>query len=269
MRTLLLALPLFLGTTAAQAAVQKKVIEYKHGDTVLEGYLVYDDAAPGKRPGVLVVHDWTGHNPYARMRAEQLAGLGYVAFALDMYGKGVRARDPKEAASMAAVYKGDRKLMRARAAAGLDVLRRQPQVDAQRLAAIGYCFGGTTALEMARDGAALAGVVSFHGGLGTPTPQDARNIKAKVLALHGADDPHVPPAEVAAFEDEMRKGGVDWQLVAYGGAVHSFTNKAAGNDPSHGNAYNARADQRSWEAMKAFFTEIFQAQGPAAGAVIE
>jgi dienelactone hydrolase len=269
MRTLLLALPLLLWAASAQAAVQKKVIGYKHGDVVLEGYLVYDDAAQGKRPGVLVVHDWTGHNPYARMRAEQLASLGYVAFALDMYGKGVRAKDPKEASTMAAVYKNDRKLMRARAAAGFDVLRQQPQVDPDRLAAIGYCFGGTTALELARDGAALAGVVSFHGGLSTPTPQDARNIKAKVLVLHGADDPHVPPAEVAAFEDEMRKGGIDWQLVAYGGAVHSFTNKAAGNDPSQGNAYNARADHRSWEAMKGFFAEIFQASQPVARPVIE
>jgi dienelactone hydrolase len=257
---LLILIALALGwAAAAQAAVQTKVIEYHHGDVVLEGYLAYDDAMPQKRPGVLVAHEWTGHNPYARQRAEQLARLGYVAFALDMYGKGVRAKNPTEAASMAAVYKNDRPLMRARARAGLDVLRQQPMVDPERLAAIGYCFGGTTVLELARSGADLVGAVSFHGDLATPHPEDARNIKGKVLALHGADDPFVKPEVVAAFEEEMRKGGVDWQLVAYGGAVHSFTNPGAGNDPSKGAAYNAKVDHRSWEAMKAFLAEVFQA----------
>jgi dienelactone hydrolase len=246
-----------LGAALAQAAVKTEVVEYKHGDVVLEGYLAYDDAVSGKRPGVLVVHEWTGHNPYARKRAEQLAGLGYVAFALDMYGKGVHAKDPQEASKFAAVYKNDRKLMRARAAAGLDVLRKQPQTDTTRLAAIGYCFGGTTALELARSGADLVGVVSFHGGLATPTPEDAKNFKGKVLALHGADDPFVPAAEVAGFEDEMRKAGVDWQLVKYGGAVHSFTNPDAGSDASKGAAYNPGADHRSWQAMKDFFGEVF------------
>jgi dienelactone hydrolase len=246
-----------LAATAAQAAVKTEVIEYKHGDVVLEGYLAYDDAVSGKRPGVLVVHEWTGHNPYARKRAEQLAALGYVAFALDMYGKGVHATDPQEAAKLANIYKNDRKLMRARAAAGLDVLRKQPQTDTAHLAAIGYCFGGTTVLEMARGGADLAGVVSFHGGLATPTPEDAKNIKGKVLVQHGADDPFVPAPEVAAFEDEMRKAGVDWQLVKYGGAVHSFTNPDAGNDPAKGAAYNASADHRSWQTMKDFFAELF------------
>jgi len=222
---------------------------------VLEGYLAYDDSFQGKRPGVLVVHEWNGHNPYVRKRAEQLARLGYVGFALDMYGKGVRAKDAKEAAALAAIYKGDRKLMRARAAAGLDVLRNHARVDRTRLAAIGYCFGGTTVLELARSGADLVSVVSFHGGLDTPTPGDARNIKGKVLALHGGDDPYVPTKQVEAFQEEMRKGGVDWQFVSYGGAVHSFTNPEAGSDNSKGAAYNERADRRSWEAMKAFFAE--------------
>ncbi|HEV3443700.1 MAG TPA: dienelactone hydrolase family protein [Gemmataceae bacterium] len=258
MKVLILALVLFLVASVAQATVHTEVVEYKHGDTVLEGYLAYDDSSTDKRPGVLVVHEWTGHNPYVRMRAEQLAALGYVAFALDMYGKGVHAKDPKEAASLASTYKNDRKLMRARARAGLDVLQKQPLADTQRLAAIGYCFGGTTVLELARDGAELAGVVSFHGDLSTPTPEDAKNIKAKVLAQHGADDPFVPPPQVAAFEEEMRKGGVDWQLIAYGGAVHSFTNPGAGNDNSKGAAYNAKADRRSWDAMQRFFHEIFQ-----------
>lgn len=243
---------------AARAELHKDVVEYKHGDTVLEGYLVYDDATTGKRPGVLVVHEWYGHNPYARMRAEKLAKLGYVAFSLDMYGKGVQAKDPQEAAKLAGIYKGDRKLMRARAQAGLEQLRKHPQVDAKRIAAIGYCFGGTTVLELARGGADVAGVVSFHGGLDTPNVEDAKNIKSRVLVLHGADDPFVPAAQVAAFEDEMRKAGVDWELVMYGDAVHSFTNPGAGNDKSRGAAYNAKADQRSWEAMKTFFNEIFQ-----------
>ncbi len=147
--------------------------------------------------------------------------------------------------------------MRARAGAGLDVLRKHPQADTSRLAAIGYCFGGTTVLEMARGGADLACVVSFHGGLDTPTPEDAKQIKGKVLVLHGADDPLVPAKQVADFEDEMRKAKVDWQLVAYGGAVHSFTNPGAGNDNSKGAAYNAKADVRSWQAMRDLFAELF------------
>jgi dienelactone hydrolase len=246
-----------VGTTAAHAELKTRVIEYKHEDKSLEGYLAYDDAATGKRPGVLVFHDWTGHNPFARQKAEQLAKLGYVAFAVDTYGKGVRAKDPKEAAALAAVYKNDRKLMRARAAAGLEVLKAQPEVDAKRLGAIGFCFGGTCALELARSGADLAGVVSFHGGLATPHPEDAKNVKGKVLALHGADDPFVPAEEVAGFEDEMRKARVDWQLVKYGGAVHGFTNPDAGKDPSKGAAYDEAADRRSWAAMRDFFAEVF------------
>ncbi len=244
--------------SAGMAEVKTEVVEYRHGDVVLEGYLAYDDAVQGKRPGVLVVHEWMGHNPYVRKRAEQLAKLGYVAFALDMYGKGVRAKDGKEAAALAGKYKGDRKLMRARAGAGLEVLRGNPRTDPARLAAIGYCFGGTTVLEMARGGADLAAVVSFHGGLDTPNPDDGKNIRGKVLALHGGDDPFVPPKEVEAFQEEMRRGGVDWQFVSYGGAVHSFTNPDAGSDNSQGAAYNARADGRSWAAMSAFFAETLK-----------
>ena len=248
----------FAGVSTAQAAVTTEVVEYRDGDVVLEGYLAYDDSIRGKRPGILVAHEWNGHNQYVRKRAEQLARLGYVAFALDMYGKGVRAKDAKEAAALAGIYKGDRKLMRARAAAGLDVLRNRPETDPARLAAIGYCFGGTVVLELARSGADLVSVVSFHGGLDTPTPEDARNIKGKVLALQGADDPFVPVKQREAFQDEMRKGGVDWQFVTYGGAVHSFTNPEAGSDNSKGAAYNERADRRSWEAMKSFFAETLK-----------
>ncbi|MBE0603902.1 MAG: dienelactone hydrolase family protein [Deltaproteobacteria bacterium] len=244
--------------SVSTAEVRTEVVEYRHGDAVLEGYMAYDDSVKGKRPGILVVHEWMGHNPYVRMRAEKLARLGYAAFALDMYGKGVRAKDSKEAASLAGIYKGNRTLMRARAQAGLDVLARHPMTDPSRLAAIGYCFGGTTVLELARSGAALRGVVSFHGGLDTPSAEDARNIRGKVLVLHGADDPYVKPTEIAAFQDEMRKAGVDWEFVAYGGAVHSFTNPDSGNDNSKGVAYNEKADRRSWEAMKTFLEEALK-----------
>ncbi len=258
MRYAIPAALLFFVAADVHAAIRTEAVEYRHGETVLEGYLAYDDALAGKRPGVLVVHEWMGLNPYAKRRAEQLAGLGYVAFACDIYGKGVRPADAKEAAALAGKYRGDRALLRARAVAGLDVLAKDARVDPGRIAAIGYCFGGTTALELARSGAGLAGVVSFHGGLDTPTPEDARKIKGKVLALHGADDPFAPAAQVAAFEEEMRKGGVDWQLVLYGGAVHGFSNPDSGSDNSKGMAYNEKADRRSWEAMKAFFAEIFK-----------
>jgi len=239
------------------AKIATKVVEYRHGDVVLEGYLAYPQFMKGRRPGVLVVHEWMGLNDYTKKRAEQLAQLGYVAFAVDMYGKGVRAKDAKEAGALAGKYKGDRPLMRSRALAGLEALKGQPRVDPSRIAAIGYCFGGTTVLELARSGAEVAGVVSFHGGLDAPIPAEPGRVKAKVLVLHGGDDPLVPPDQVNGFEDEMRKAGVDWQLVAYGGAVHSFTNPQSGNDPSKGVAYDARADRRSWRAMRDFFEEIF------------
>lgn len=240
-----------------RAEVRRQTVEYKQGDTVLEGVLVHDDAVSGPRPGVVVVHQWKGLGDYELKRAEMLAKLGYVAFCADIYGKGVRATNPQDAGKLAGRYKEDRALLRARVNAALAELRRSPLLDGTRVAAIGYCFGGTTVLELARSGASLNGVVSFHGGLGTPTPADAKNIKCRVLALHGADDPFVPAAEVAGFEKEMRDGGADWQLTSYGGAVHSFTDWGAGTDNSKGAAYNERADRRSWEAMKTFFAELF------------
>ena len=242
----------------ASARLHTEVVEYKQGDTVLEGYLAYDKEIKGQRPGVLVVHDWTGIGDYVKTRTEQLEKLGYVAFAADIYGKGIRPKNNQEAAIQAGKYKSDRNLMRARVLAGLDILKNTELADPGSLAAIGYCFGGTVILELARSGADVGGVVSFHGGLDTPTPEDAKNIKGKVLALHGGDDPFVKPDEVAAFQDEMRKANADWQLVVYGGAVHAFTNPAAGNDNSQGAAYNEKADRRSWEAMKVFFEEIFK-----------
>jgi dienelactone hydrolase len=258
LKQIIVATALVCCAASVEAAVRTKVIEYKQGDTVLEGYVAWDDAITGKRPGVLVVHEWTGLGPYVKKRAEMLAKLGYVAFAADIYGKGVRPSNPADAAKVAAIYKEDRPLMRTRARAGLDVLKDQKLADQNRLAAIGYCFGGTTVLELARDGAGLRGVASFHGGLATPRPDDARNIKARILAMHGADDPYVKADEVAAFQQEMRAAKVDWQFIAYGNAVHSFTNPDAGNDNSKGAAYNEKADKRSWQAMKQFFAEIFK-----------
>ena len=252
-----LALTALLWTGGARAEIKTQTIEYKQGDTVLEGYLAYDDALSGKRPGVLVVQTWTGIGDYIKMRTEMLAKMGYVAFAPDIYGKGVRPKPPKDTAAEMAKYIGNRPLLRARVLAGLDVLRSQPLADTSRLVAVGYCFGGSTVLELARSGAGVLGVVSFHGGpLSSPTPEDAKNIKGRVLVLHGADDPLVPPADVAAFEKEMRDAKVDWQLVAYGNTVHAFTDKSAGDDNSRGAAYNEKADKRSWIAMQDFLGEV-------------
>jgi len=256
--TWVMACSLVVGPMQAHAALHTQTVEYRDGETVLEGYLAYDDISDAKRPGILVVHEWMGLGPYVKHRAEQLAELGYVAFAADIYGKGVRVKDQKEAAELAGYYRGDRPLLRARVEAGLDVLKRHPLVDTKRLAAIGYCFGGTAALELARAGAPLQGVVSFHGGLDTPTPQDAVHIKARILVLRGADDPFVPPDQVAAFEKEMQDAIVDYRIVTYPGAVHSFTLPDAGNDPSKGAAYNPEADRQSWAEMKQFFATIFQ-----------
>jgi dienelactone hydrolase len=241
----------------AFAKIQTKTVEYKEGNTVLEGYYAYDDAIKGRRPGVLIVHEWTGVGPYVKKRAEMLAKMGYTAFAADIYGKGVRPQNPKEAATQAGNYKANRKLLRARAQAGLEQLRRFPQTDTKQVAAIGYCFGGTTVLELARSGADLTAVVSFHGALDTPNLADAKNIKAKILACHGGDDPYVPMDQVLTFEKEMRDAKVDWQLVVYGNAVHSFTNPESGNDNSKGAAYNENADKRSWQAMTDFFDTVF------------
>lgn len=252
----LLLLAAFAGV--AHAELRETAVEYKQGETVLEGWQVIDTSAKGPRPAVLIVHQWKGLGAYEKRRARMLAELGYTVLAVDIYGKGIRPGTPAEAGTLAGKYKGDRALLRARVAAGLELIKQDKSVDPKRIAAIGYCFGGTTVLELARSGADVAGVVSFHGGLNTPTPGDAKNIKCRVLALHGADDPFVKPDEVQAFADEMREAKVDWQLVSYGGAVHSFTDAAAGSDNSKGAAYNEKADQRSWAAMKSFFAEIFK-----------
>ena len=239
----------------AYAKIQTRTIEYKQDDTVLEGYLAYDDSIKEKRPGILVIHEWTGIGPYVEGRARQLAGLGYVAFAADIYGKGIRPASPDEAAKQASIYRSDRALMRARARAGLDELKKQEFVDPDRVAAMGYCFGGGVALELARSGADLKAVASFHGNLDTPDITAAKNIKAKILVLQGANDPVVGPQQVSDFQNEMRSAGVDWEMDIYSNAVHSFTNPEAGNDPSKGAAYNKEADTRSWQRLKYFLKE--------------
>jgi dienelactone hydrolase len=254
---LLPSLLLGLGFSSAYAEVRTEAVEYKQGDTVLEGYRAWDDSLKSPRPGVLIVHEWTGLGDYAKRRAEQLAKLGYVAFAADIYGKGVRPQTPKDAAAEAGKYRADRKLMRARAQAGLDALKSSPGVDPGKTAAIGYCFGGGTVLELARSGAALKGAVSFHGNLDTPDPKDASNIKARILVLHGGADPFVPFAQVEAFKAEMEAAKVDYQVVVYGGAQHSFTNPASDGKMA-GALYDAKADARSWAQMQAFFAELFK-----------
>jgi dienelactone hydrolase len=246
-----------LVSSLAFAQVQTSVVQYNDNGTALEGYLAFKKGTTGKQPGVLLVHDWMGLNQYYRDLTRRLAEPGYVAFAADIYGKGVRPKDSTSAAEEANKYKSDRLLMRQRIRVALEGLKKNSNVDPARVAAIGYCFGGTVVLELARSGADISGVASFHGGLDTPTPEDAKNVKARILALHGADDPFVPPQQVAAFQDEMRKGGVDWQMIYYGNAVHSFTVPAAGGDRAKGTAYDEKADRRSWEAMESFFKEVF------------
>ncbi len=233
------------------AAIVEKPLEYKSGDILCEGWQSYDDAVSGKRPGVLIVHQWTGISDHEKEAARKLAALGYNVLVADIYGKGIRPQPPA-AGKEAGKYKGNRPLLRSRVNAALDVLSHDARTDASKIAATGYCFGGTAVIELARSGAKVKGVVSFHGGLDSPTPTDGKNIQAKVLALHGADDPFVAANDIAKFTAEMKSNRVDWKLVNYPGAVHSFTHKAAGNDNSKGAAYNADADKASWSEMEQF-----------------
>ena len=258
MKTWMVVMVMLLTAATVQAEIVVETVEYKQGEAVLEGKLVYENSSQEKRPAVLVVHQWMGPTDYELGRAKQLAGLGYVALVANIYGKGVRASDMKQAGELAGKYRGDRNLMRARALAGLNTLKAQPLTDPTRVAAIGYCFGGGVVLELARSGAELSGVVSFHGNLDTPNPADAKNIKTKLLVLHGAKDPYVPEKQVQAFHEEMKAAKVDYEFVAYPGAVHAFSQKMAGDDPSKGAAYNAEADRKSWVKMKAFFEGLFK-----------
>jgi dienelactone hydrolase len=250
----LLASLAFVGSAFGE--IKSTTVPYKDGNVELEGFVAFDDAKKGIRPGVLVIHDWTGLQDYAKTRANQLAEPGYVAFAADIYGTGIRPVEPEQCAIEAGKYKNDLPLLRRRVQLALEQLKLQPNTDPEHLAAIGYCFGGTSVLELARSGADVDGVVSFHGGLATKMPAEAGKVKGRVLVLHGAADPYVKPDEVAAFKEEMQKANVKLQFVAYPDAVHSFTKKGAGNDPSKGNAYNEAADKQSWAEMKKFFGEI-------------
>lgn len=237
---------------SAQAAIKVQTVEYKQGDTALEGWLVYDDALQGKRPGVVIYPQWMGPSAHEKNAAEKLAQMGYVAFVADIYGKDVRPDTPQAAGAQMGKYLKDRPLLLARAQAALDQLRASPMVDAQKLAAIGYCFGGAPALDLGRSGAALVDIVAFHGVLSTPDPANAKNIKGHVLVLHGAADPIVNAQAVAAFEKEMTDGHVDWQVVLYGGAMHAFTQSDA-HSPEHGSQYDPAAARRSWQAMSDLF----------------
>jgi len=246
------------GVCALAASVEAKVVAkpvaYEHGGVKLEGWLAYDDAAEGKRPGVLVVHEWWGLNDYVRGRAESLARLGYVAFACDMYGAGVVTAEAKKAGELAGQFYG-KPLMAERARAGLDQLLATGMVAEGKVAAIGFCFGGSTSQALAYSGAPLAGIVSFHGGP-VPAPAGAAN-KAKVLMLHGEADFFIKPEEIAAFAKSMNEGGFDWQWISYSGAVHAFSNPDADKFGIKGVAYQKAAAQRSWMHMQVFFAELF------------
>jgi len=255
MRKLLVPFFLLCGAITARAEIKTETVEYKQGDTTLEGYIAYDSSFKGKRPVIMIVHEWTGLGDYVKGRAKEFATKGYVAFAMDIYGKGVRPPQGPEAAKEAGKYKENRKLMRERAQAGYDFIKTKPYVDPEHMIAMGYCFGGTVALEMGRAGLPLAGIASFHGGLSNPNPQDAKNIKGKVLILHGAIDPGVKP-EVPGFQKEMDDAKVDYQFISYSGTVHAFTNPQAGNDISKGAAYNPVSDKRSMQAFMDFLGEV-------------
>jgi dienelactone hydrolase len=252
----LAAVLVLFAASALQAEIKTEVVEYADGDAALQGEMVYDNLlTPGTYPGIVIAHQWMGITDHERHVAQELAKSGYVAFIADIYGKGVHPTNMKEAGAQAGKFKGDRALLRRRINLALEQVKKNPFVDPARLGAIGFCFGGTAVLELARSGANVKAIVSFHGGLATPTPEDAKNIKAKVLVCHGAVDPNVKPEEVAGFVKEMEAAKVDYQLIEYSQAVHSFTQKEAGNDPSKGAAYNENAAKRSWQHMKLFFEE--------------
>jgi dienelactone hydrolase len=261
MRILISMLGVILLASATRAEVVTSTVEYEHDGVTLEGYLAYDSSMEGERPGVLIVHEWWGLNDFAKEQARWLAQMGYVAFALDMYGKGVVTDDPERARELAGPFYGsDSSLVRERAHAGLDVLRAQAGVDRNRIAAIGFCFGGATVLQLAYSGADIKGVVSFHGSLPVPERGEDVNIRAKVLVLHGAEDPLVPEQQVARFMNTMDRLEVDWQMIYYGRAVHSFTNPTADDLNMRGVAFDENANRRSRQHMQMFFDELFNAR---------
>lgn len=236
--------------------IQNRLIEYNDGDVLLQGMLAWDDSLSGPSPGILVSHAWGGQSDYEDGKANSLAALGYVAFALDLYGKGVRGGNPEQNSALMQPLLDDRAMLQKRLLLSLDTLRQQDEVDASKVAAIGFCFGGLCVLDIARTGEDLAGVVSFHGLFAAPGNTNGNTISAKVLALHGWDDPMATPDDVIALSKEMTAMRADWQLHAYGNTVHAFTNPAA-NDKVNGTVYDAAADRRSWCAMQNFLEELF------------
>lgn len=261
MKKFLLSLALLCLSAPAFAAVQGKEVSYSAGGTTMKGWIAYDDAVKGKRPAVLVVHEWWGHNDYARKRAEMLAGLGYVALAVDMYGDGKQAQHPDDAGKFSGEVAKNRPMAKARFEAAMKLLRKQRNVDGGRMAAIGYCFGGSVVLNMAREGAALRGVASFHGGLGTDTPAQAGKMKAQVRVYTGADDKMIPAAQVDGFRQEMENAGVNYKVVSYPGVMHSFTNPDADEYAQKFKlplAYNAEADMDSWAQLQVFLAEVLK-----------
>lgn len=234
--------------------IQTKTIDYYDGAARLEGWLAYDDVRPGPLPAVLVSHAWVGRDDFACGKARQLAELGYAGFALDMYGEGVVGSGPEENARLMAPFMEDRSKLQRRMLLALEAVRSLPEVDATRVGAIGFCFGGLCALDLARTGADVRGVVSFHGLFKPPGNTAGNRIRANVLALHGHDDPLVPPEDVLALQTELTAAGADWQVHVYGNTVHAFSNPRA-NDPAFGTVYNAVADRRSWRSMVDFLAE--------------
>ena len=253
------AVVLGIAMAPLQAAVIGKEVSYQTGDTVMKGYLAYDDAVTGKRPGVLVVHEWWGHNSYARKRAEMLAELGYTALALDMYGDGKTADHPDNAGKFATAVRQDQDMMQARFNAARHYLNTHETVDPEQNAAIGYCFGGSVVLSVARSGADLDGVVSFHGSLGG-LPPIADKVTARVLVANGAEDTFVSQDSIELFNEDMETAGVDFEFINYPGAKHSFTNPGAnvvGEKFGLPLEYNAEADKASWQKMQEFLDTIF------------
>ena len=255
-----LLLGVFIAGNLTAASVKSEFVIYKDGGKTFEGFMAFPADVKSKKPAVLIVHDWLGISDFTREKAKKMAEMGYVAFAVDMYGKGVHPSGGEEAGKLAGDLKSKPDVLRSRIKAAMKVLTSRPDVEKEKLVAFGYCFGGTTALELARSGASLVGTVSFHGGLKTANPEDAKQIKGRILALHGAIDPHVPMAEVEAFEKEMNDAKVDWELVKYSGAVHAFAVPSAGNDIKTGAAYNEVADHRSWIAFMEFLNEVAPVQ---------
>ncbi len=237
-------------------SIQTRNIEYRDGDSILEGYMAWDESSADKRPGVLVSHAWRGRSQFEESKAEQLAELGYVGFALDMYGKGVLGSNTEENRALMQPLLDNRAALQSRIQLAVNVLRKQKEVDQSRIAAMGYCFGGLCVLDLARAGADVLGVASFHGLFSSPGNTRSNKISAKVLVMHGWDDPMAKPDQALALADEMTSMGADWQLHGYGNTMHAFTNPAA-DDPEFGTVYDARADCRSWQSLQLFLAEIF------------